>query len=363
LTGTVYDEKTKQPIPNVNIYFDGTSIHTITDKNGEFRLVVKDFINTILVFSHVSYNDIFIQNPFYTSISEIFMTEKIVELEEFSVIGDPFTRKEKLEAFRRLFLGTTEAGKSCKILNEDDIRLYYNPHTRTLSADSDQPIRVENSYLSYQLRFGLVDFKSVFNDITLKIQDMTLLHILGTTSFTDTAETTKKIKKRRDKHYLQSSNSFFKHLVNQTLKDSKFRLFYGGFPVDPYQHFTVKDTLSMKLVKIKPIDMTPEVRIRPFPDLFSDNSSEAPRTNNGFVAQISVLYDKTIQSTIHFNKDSFLVDHLGNYNPADRALLFSGHWGDQRVGDMLPINYEYVSGKAPKTNSFWKKYNYNTLEQ
>ena len=45
-----------------------------------------------------------------------------------------FSGNKKWMFFRRHFLGTTRAGKSCTILNEDDIQLIYNVKDNTLQA-------------------------------------------------------------------------------------------------------------------------------------------------------------------------------------------------------------------------------------
>jgi hypothetical protein len=127
LTGTVYDKVTKQPIPDVYVYLDGTSINDITTDSGRFELAVKKTLNTKLVLHHVSYHTVIIENPFGNIPAKLYMEERLNVLSDVTVQADRFTRAQKLNAFRGQFLGMTKAGKSCKIINEDDIRIWFNP--------------------------------------------------------------------------------------------------------------------------------------------------------------------------------------------------------------------------------------------
>ena len=165
-TGTVYDKATNQPIADVYVSFNGTTANAITDNSGKFELTVAQRVNTQLVFSHIAYNMVIIENPFDEFPEEIYMEQRINMLDDVIITtkvspeyADPFTRAQKLRAFREQFLGNTRAGKSCMIMNESDIEFRYNAQTNTLSASSDQPIVVLNEYLGYLVSFILFDFK------------------------------------------------------------------------------------------------------------------------------------------------------------------------------------------------------------
>src|SRR5690606_40536723 len=71
------------------------------------------------------------------------LKEDTIKMEELVISGETvFSRKEMLAVFREQFLGKTKAGNSCKILNEDDIRLYYEIATNTLRAERSEERRV-----------------------------------------------------------------------------------------------------------------------------------------------------------------------------------------------------------------------------
>ena len=62
----------------------------------------------------------------------------------------------------------------------------------------------------------------------------------------------------------------------------------------------------------------------------------------------SVLYRKKIQSDIYFMTDSFWVDRYGNIDQINK-ISFTGQMGENRAGDMLPIDYE-LPPLEPKQN-------------
>ena len=319
ISGFVYDKDTNQPISDVCVYLDGTSINTLTDASGRFELQTKSVINTKLVLFRISYYPVIIERPLEELPDILYLKERDNILKEVTVLGDCFTREQKMEAFREQFLGTSKAGKSCIIQNEGDITLSFDMQTRILSAASDKPVIVVNKYLGYQVSFTLVDFNTAYpyvsdckDGLTNKYVGKTVLVV--TSSYTDLYPGSKKIKRNRDEIYRQSSNYFFKSLINNTLKDNGFQATIKSIGKNnSLDYFIAKDTLSLTFLSINP-----EYR-------------EIGRT-----VKVS---RKNKWSDIHFFTDSLLVDSYGNI---DRIyeVAFTGEMGKNRAGDLLPIDYE-----------------------
>ena len=137
LIGRVYDKDTKQPISNVYVYLDRTTINAITDNSGTFQLYIKQAINTKLILRHVSYSTIIIEYPFEIIPELFFMEAQVNILDEIVIQSDQFSHEQKLKAFKEQFLGSSQAGKSCEILNEGDIQFWYNTHAQILFAYSE----------------------------------------------------------------------------------------------------------------------------------------------------------------------------------------------------------------------------------
>ena len=345
-TGTVYDRATNQPLPDVYVSLNGTIAFSITDNSGKFELTVAQRLNTQLVFSHVAYQMVIIENPFDELPEEIYMEQRLNMLNDVVVsarvspeYADPFTRQQKLRAFREQFLGTTRAGRSCMIMNEGDIELRYNVLTNTLLASSDNPIVVLNEYLGYLISFTLLDFRVEYavpqnksfdgsyfrvnslrdamlqkSFVPLNRNDVQRSYFLAMSSFTDLQADDTRIKRRRDDVYEQSSTFFFRNIANNTLEESNFRIYEKGrrWDGDQSSYFTIEDddALSLKTIRLIP-----------------DSDSV-----------ISVRY-RNRASSIHFHTDALLVDRYGNINQIYR-VLFKGLMGEARAGDMLPLDYE-----------------------
>ena len=332
ITGIVYDKNTRLPVSNVSVFLDGTSINTMTDNSGKFSLQTKSKINTKLVLRHLSYETAFFDSPFESIPDTLYIEERDNTLDEITISADRYTREQKMKAFREQFLGITRAGRSCTIMNEDDIQLFYNMQTRRLIASSDKTIEVINNYLGYTISFVLMDFWIQFSPTytgrALNSDGVQASFFAVVSSFTDMAPENSRIKQRRDDIYKLSSNYFFKHFANNTLTSNEFVLYKNGLAIDHMQYFAIKDTLSLKK-----ISLIPDTDINQGLGVYLD-------LGQGLSGTISVLDSKKLQSTtIYFMTNSFLIDYYGNIDQIDK-ISFNGQMGKNRAGDMLPIDFE-----------------------
>ena len=322
LRGTVYDAKTGKPVTDARVYLDGTSMETIAGADGKFTLVVSKPINTTLVVDHILYEPYFVTTPFSSMPEKIYLKEKENILVEATVVADRFTREQKLQAFREQFLGTNKAGKSCRILNEDDISFSYNSGKRTLNAQAVKPIVVENSYLGYTVEFTLMEFSAQFNDNTLRDKSIYKSMFYGTSLYVDENPNDKKIKERRVNTYKESSTCFFRSLVNGTLKETKHRLYFKGLPTSTASCFAIKDTLQMKQLVLHP-SLSPTLYV---------NGEKKTR------GLLTVLYKRSKQTDIVFYTDVLYVDSYGNTDGVGN-IMYTGAMSEQRLGSMLPLDY------------------------
>jgi len=147
------------------------------------------------------------------------------------------------------------------------------------------------------------------------------------------------VKSRRDNIYERSSNYFFKTLADETLKDNNFSIFKESSPIDYKNFFSIKDTLSKKLISIKVLKLIGQRNVvtRNLIDLQQDRP-DRHFPNQKISGSISVLHRKRNQSDIYFLTDSFWIDCYGNIDKIDQ-IWFTGQFGENRAGDMLPIDY------------------------
>jgi len=326
IEGTVYDSKTKESIVGAVIYLHGTSIATTSNVDGNFRLVVGSIINTTLVISHLSYESLIIEKPFEHREKTFYLREKMNVLAEAVVVADRFSRVDKMRVFKEQFLGTSVAGRSCVIVNEEDIILNYDHATNTLFGRANHPIIVENRYLAYKITFDLHSFVVQYSKMTLHMPDATKVFFTGTSSFVDQSPFNIMFARRREEMYLRSSQHFWKNFTTDKLDETKFKIYNGYRQIDRDKYFIISDIASQKRVYIIP---GTNISIRHY------------RVHEEEIYGVTgVQYRGKFRSEVVFLINHFFVDEYGNPDAVDRLMYF-GDMGEQRLGDMLPMDFVY----------------------
>ena len=316
IRGKVVDVNGK-PLVAANVYFDGTTIGTLTEKNGDFVIDNSFRLNTVLVVSFLGYQTQYLKSDSNKEL-RIVLKEVAESLNEVIIKKDLFTRKQKMELFRDQFLGTTSFGKASKIENESDIYFMYEKDRRILKAFSQNPLIIVNSALGYKITYELLNFETKFWKLSISSRDVTQSFFSGLSRFEEKNVSSKMIK-NREKCYIGSQLEFFRNLRNETLGKSNFLVFEKSFQVNPKDSFIVTDTLGLKRVAVL--------------------KQERGLHNKKFIAEFSLLHKKAGQSKIILQTKSFYIDQFGlNSNIED--ISFSGKLSEQRVGNMLPANYK-----------------------
>ena len=98
ITGIICDKATKQPISDVYVVIDGTSIRTITDISGRFELNADAEINAKMVLHHTSYHLTFIESPFDELPDTLYIEERVNGIREVIVTAtrSVTTRRDKI---------------------------------------------------------------------------------------------------------------------------------------------------------------------------------------------------------------------------------------------------------------------------
>lgn len=316
IRGKVVDENSK-PLVAANVYFDGTTVATMTDNKGNFVMDNTFKLNTVLAVSFLGYQTQYLK---IDSDKELFVVlkEVVQTLNEVVIKKDLFTRKQKMELFRDQFLGKNSFGRASKIENENDVYFIYDKDKTTLKAFSQNPLIIINSALGYKITYELSSFETKFWKVSISSRDVTQSFFSGLSRFEE-ENSNPKIIKNREKCFKGSQLDFFRNLRNETLGKGNFLVFEKSYQVSPKDSFTVKDTLGLKKVDVL--------------------KQERGLRNKNFVAEFSLLHKKAGQSKIILETTSFYIDQFGlNSNIQD--ISFSGKLSEQRVGNMLPANYK-----------------------
>lgn len=317
LKGRVVDAS-NSPLPGTTVYYDGTTIATLTDENGNFILASDLQSNRRIVFSYVGYQTVFLNN--YNPNEQFLITLQVAtnELKEVVVKKDRFSRKEKMAIFKERFLGVTTFGKRTTIKNESDIELEYDENTFVLKAYSDKPLIIVNPSLGYQITYELVDFETRFFRLSINPHDLANSYYAGLCRYEE-MNASEKTSKHREAAFRGSNVHFFRNLINGIWSKDDFQLFEKGKVVNPTDRFSVsfeQDRYKITILRQKFDRKVPE----------------------NVVAIYGVLFDQKQASQIQFNAETIFVDTYGN-NLSLREVSYSGDMSLKCVGDQLPLNY------------------------
>lgn len=311
LSGSVYSAKDSTALEAVSIYFDGTTLGTITNKEGHYSITVEAGIKSPLVISMIGYAPVYITDYLKTSgeIPAIYLTETTEQLGAVYLENDDWSRKRKLNIFRKEFLGNSSEALQCIILNEDAIRLHYSKSNMQLTAWCNEPLIIQNKFLGYTVQYTLTDFSVDFEkSLTSGIQYVTLVYAEGFSFYRELKNRSKRrYLKNRETSYNGSTLHFMRSLAQQQLTENKFKIFFQSFEIPPYSRINLKKEGEYMQVALS-------------------------------VEKLSILFDNEEQSFIQA-KTPFIIDAFGNHSPAT-AITMGGAMSQQRFAFMLPLDYK-----------------------
>lgn len=311
IAGKVVDQNTNEPLVGASVYIDGSTIGVMTDFEGHFELKIPNSINAALIVSFLGYSTkLYDLNEFGPN-AIVYLEPKEQQLEEVFLGLDVWSRAKKERYFIRQFLGNTSQTAHCSIENIEDIELFHNSNTNTLSAYSEKPLIIVNKFLGYRIQYELIDFEIEFEYTLSNLLVVRKVYFAGTTFFSELKrQPKKKYLANRALTYDGSLLHFMRALAAQQLTEQGFEIFYDKYPIYPYAYFDIS------------------------------KKGELTRVAMG-VEKIAILYDKTRQSGMELDQveqSVFTIDTFGNHAPTS-ALNFSGDFGEQRVSTLLPLNY------------------------
>lgn len=306
IKGTVLDQKSNEAIFSATVYFNGTTIGTLTDEKGNFSLDVTRNVPMPLTVSMLGYNSTTLNSNMYLTGNPlvIYLTPKVYELNEFVIKAEPLVRERKhdLFLFKNEFLGTSVNAQKCEIVNEEDITFNYESDRDTLRAYASKPLQIINRKLGYKLTCYLDKFEYykrtksfIYEGNLIFNEDLSI----------DNPERPI-IERRRKNVYHGSRMHFFRSLWLNDLKSTGFGVYNSTNDYLDYKSIVVEDEKHRKFLSY-----------------------------NKYLA-IS-YYSKLPTSSILFLKDKVFFDKNGYFG--ESSISWDGKMASQRIGDQLPYDY------------------------
>ncbi len=332
ITGKIIDAETKQPLQGASIFCAQTTFGTIANAEGIFGLRLPNGGYELCI-SFSGYENITERINDQTEgltdrVWELKLKQK--SLEEVSIVFSSEVKDgwEKYGSFfLSQFLGTSENAQKCKILNPEVLRFFYYRKKDKLKVVSKEIIKVENPGLGYNITYQLDSFIHEFK--------------------TGATETT--------------GFPFFKNMDgNETdslrWAEQRSTAYYGSL-----LHFFrcyYDSTLNLNGYKIEMVDESTE---KPFQVKNPYEINYYAKSQNGllelnFPSKLRVLYKEELPSKIYLNEKNldastpFQISILKFYNSImiqengyfydQRDIFNSGYWEWERLGDMLPYDFD-----------------------
>ncbi len=371
--------KNNAPISGAAVYFNNTTIGTTSDTEGNFELQADKGIFTMVV-SFLGYKTVEIPVNAANEIS--FLT---ITLEEASFMLDEVVVKKEtfgeewqynLELFKETFLGRTKLAKTCKILNEKDLRFNFDAKTNTLEAYAHRPLKIKHKGLGYLITYDLVEFT----------RQGKYSFFSGYTQYKNLKKRVRrKWRKNRLKAYNGSRMHFFRSLIAKKVKEN-------GFVVNQFKRIPNPERPSDEKIKwARTLTLTSDVPINfskkienpstqidsamvilqkamlpkykdilyksnvPYEDMASYDEQDVvldfenhlmviylnePEEKNYLKNSLKEHKRQQVQtSNIVLTNGKALLDNSGiPYNA--NTLINEGYWGFEAFATMLPFNYK-----------------------
>lgn len=330
IAGHVYSAADGRPLEGASVYLDGTTLSTTTDADGYFKVTSTQQYSAGLVVSFIGFQTQRIADPYKNGQPLIInLVPEILNLKEVVVSKNKplFSRQQMLNAFKEQFLGTSDAARSCTILNENDIYLTYDEQTFTLNAEAEKPILVRNTTLQYDISYDLKSFRVKFRAKSIDKIDALTCNISGYTLFRDRSKNGNANRLRQEAYY-GSVPHLMKTLSNNSWDKGGFYMYKLHSKFRPQDLLQVTDSAGVKKVKVLP-----------------EAKQIQKAYNRQFKSDEEVTFNvsdrRNRTSFIIFNQDEFYIDKNGMVFPLE-ALMFGGYLGSLKTGDMLPADYVYV---------------------
>jgi hypothetical protein len=314
IKGTVLEKGTNSKISTAAIYYAGTFVGTLADKNGNFELAISKNTSMPLTVSSIGYYSVTLTDFSTEKPLIIYLTPKVYELKEVVITSKPLVRKRKeyLKLFKDEFLGISFNARNCDIVNESDITFNYDSCEDTLKAFASKPLLINNRALGYKITYYLDKFEYYKKSRSFFYKGSIIFSedLMG--DETDKQLSDQLYETRRRNAYIGSRMHFFRTLWADELQNSGY---------------TVKNS-DNKYFSSEDIVTTEDTHN---PDSYNRYRKFLKYTENlqlYFTGWTNIVF---LKPRVYFTQD-------GNFD--NLGITWDGEMAVQRIGDMLPFEYK-----------------------
>ena len=341
ITGRVVDEKNNAPL-EASLFFNNTTISTITNSNGEFHFDAIRMFNSELVIFSPGYELLV-----YKAIEKQIEGRRIIfkmQKKQGSTVSRVVLATNDNNTMKTFFfqdlLGITEEAKTCKIVNKDAIYFESANIEKVLNVRADTPLVIMHNQFGYKINYYLED--GWYDD------SAGTFYFTGYTRYEDMG-VSKRILKKREQCYYGSTLHFYRSMINRRLYADSFAMFF----LKPAKDSVVLPENNNEIVTsdatVVPLseqdilfidDKTNELSIKvPGKLLVQYNKNPAMKSlliDDGILEN---FMSKGVESTVYFMKTTIGIKYPGVLDDYS-GIQYSGYWKIEKLANKLPYNYE-----------------------
>lgn len=329
ISGFTFTENDK-PLSEVNIYVDGSKIHTVSEVNGSFSLDVQNQKNTTIVFQKNGYETftVSIADALGKKVKVVLL--KIQEIEEVVLI--PYTDeayKRYINYFLGQFVGFDQV--NVKIKNQKTLKFAFDKTNQILKVKAPQTLIINNKKLAYQVQFNLINFEADFRNNTVAYS--------GTSFFKEVNP-----KQINQANRINAYNGSIMHFLRSAYQD---QIAEQGFWVNHVIKLEKdkakvnKSALAVIATKISTSSFIKKVsdgKVLQFKDILQVNYPK-----HYFAVKKGSIIKETssVQQTsyIYVDGNSFEIYPDGNSSDPELMIL-QGNLTNNKMENFLPLDYE-----------------------
>ncbi len=338
VTGKIIDKTTGLPLPGASVFAQNTTFGVATDIDGNFKLKLPNGgYELIVTFTGYETESMRISNA--TADKELTVEVKPKEkfLEEVLVVASNEIKdgwQKYGQFFIENFIGKSEFSRQTIIKNPEILKFYFSKKRNRLKVLASEPVMVENFALGYNIKFAIDSFTYEYDNNTAQFIGYPLFEQMQ-----GTPEQEAVWQQNRTKAYNGSLLHFMRSLYDRTLDEEDFEVQFLVKNNDQEKTIPLKNPYLA--LNYKKDDSTNTIEFRPNqPDMVIIYNDEKPE-------QAYFNFDPKAKrdfqvSTLRILKGESIIIEENGYFFEQTDIITNGYWGFQKVGNMLPYDYDPI---------------------
>lgn len=343
IKGKITDTK-GDPLRYATVFIANTTFGSITDNNGFYRLDRIPYGQHILVVSYVGFETSMVTIVVDKASIEhnVKLKQSMIKLDDVKIVEDKRKNKwnQNFKKFKKYFIGTTPNATYCEITNPQYLKFHFNKDTKTLTAESNEVLIIENKALGYRIYYLLELFELHRNGSNLYLGKARFEQLETANLFE-----ANKWKNNRQNAYYGSFRHFLVSLANHTLANEGFVAILSHSMIPKGEVFGKMAAIgkrgifpisSKRLIFPRNFLYEKELRFNEYLHVLYKNESEDNNyikwtnpTNKLLPFQQSWI--ELQRSNAIFHVDGYL------YDPTD--IILYGYWAWENMAEALPEDY------------------------